>query len=86
MHAAFADFHATIHQQVAEAGKVMTRETLHGTHRGEFIGVPPTGKQVAFDVIDILYVKGGRITDHWTEVDLMGLMQQLGVIPEQAGA
>jgi steroid delta-isomerase-like uncharacterized protein len=88
LHAAFADFRVTIHQQVAEGSKVVTRKTLHGTHRGEFMGVPPTGKQVAFDVIDILYVEGGRITDHWTEVDLLGLMQQLGVVPapEQAGA
>lgn len=86
MHAAFEGFRAVVHQQVAEGGKVVTRKTLHGTHRGEFMGVPPTGTPVEIDVIDILYVEGGRITDHWTQVDLLGLMQQLGVVPEQAGA
>lgn len=82
LHAAFEDFHAVIHHQVAEGGKVATRKTFHGVHRGEFMGVPPTGKRVAYDVIDILYVREGRITDHWTQVDLLGLMRQLGVVPE----
>lgn len=82
LRAAFEGFHATIHQQVAEGGKVVTRKTFHGTHRGEFMGVPPTGRAVEIKVIDILYVEGGRITDHWTQVDLLGLMQQLGVVPE----
>lgn len=82
LRAAFEDFHAVIHQQVAEGGKVATRKTFHGVHRGEFMGVPPTGKRVAFDVIDILYVREGRITDHWTQLHLLGLMRQLGVVPE----
>jgi steroid delta-isomerase-like uncharacterized protein len=88
LHAAFGDLHATIHQQVAEGGKVATRKTLHGVHRGEFMGVAPTGKHVAFDVTDILYVEGGKITDHWNVVDQLGLMRQLGAVPqpEQSGA
>ena len=88
LHAAFEDFRVVIHGQVAEEGKVVTRKTFHGIHQGEFMGVPATGKPVEINVIDILYVDGGRITDHWTQVDLLGLMQQLGVVPtsEQAGA
>jgi steroid delta-isomerase-like uncharacterized protein len=86
LHAAFEDFHAVIHQQVAEGAKVATHKTFHGVHRGEFMGVPPTEKRVAFDVIDILYVREGRITDHWTQVDLLGLMRQLGVVPEPGQA
>jgi steroid delta-isomerase-like uncharacterized protein len=84
MHAAFEDFHIVVHQQVAEGGKVATHKTLHGVHRGEFMGVPPTGRQVAFDVIDILHVREGRITDHWTQVDVLGLIQQLGVLPRRS--
>jgi steroid delta-isomerase-like uncharacterized protein len=80
LHAAFEDFRAVIHRQVAEGGKVATHKTFHGVQRGEFMGVPPTGRRVAFDVVDILYVRDGRITDHWTQVDLLGLMQQLGVV------
>ena len=82
LHAAFEDFHAVVHKQVAEDGKVATHKTFHGVHRGEFMGVPPTGKRVAYDVIDILYIREGRITDHWTQVDLLGLMRLLGVVPE----
>jgi steroid delta-isomerase-like uncharacterized protein len=81
-HTAFEDFHATIHDQVGEGRKVATRKTLHGTHRGEFLGVPPTGKRATIEVTDILYVEEGRITDHWTVVNQLGLMRQLGVIPE----
>ena len=50
------------------------------------MGIPPTGKQVSFEAIDILRIEDGRATDHWTVVDQLGLMQQLGVVPtpEQA--
>lgn len=82
LHAAFENFHAVIHRQVAEGGKVATHKTFYGVHRGEFMGVPPTGRRVAFDVIDILYVRNGRITDHWTQVDMLGLMRQFGIVPE----
>lgn len=82
LHAAFEDFHATIHQQVAEGGKVATRKTFRGVHRGEFMGVPPTGREVDFGVIDVLYIREGKITDHWTEVDLLGLMRQLSTVPQ----
>jgi steroid delta-isomerase-like uncharacterized protein len=77
--AAFPDMRADIHDQVAEGDKVVTRKTFHGTHQGEFMGIPPTGKQVAFDVIDIFRIADGRIVEHWFEGEMMGLMQQLGV-------
>jgi steroid delta-isomerase-like uncharacterized protein len=84
--AAFPDLHVTIQDQVAEGDKVVTRKTFHGTHHGDLMGIPPTGKQVSFGTIDILRVVDGRAVDHWTVVDQMSLMQQLGVIPtpEQA--
>jgi steroid delta-isomerase-like uncharacterized protein len=78
---AFPDLQATIHDQVAERDKVVTRKTFYCTHQGELLGIPATGKQVAIDVIDILQLAGGKITDHWAVVDLLGLMQQLGIIP-----
>lgn len=82
LHAAFPDLQITIHEQLAEGDKVMTRKTFAGTHQGEFLGVPATGKAVRFDVIDILRVVNGKLTDHWNVVDQLALMQQLGVIPE----
>ena len=79
--AAFPDLRAEIHDQVAEGDKVVTRKTFHGTHHGEFMGIPASGKEVAFDVIDIFRIVDGRIAEHWFEADMMGLMQQLGALP-----
>jgi steroid delta-isomerase-like uncharacterized protein len=81
LHAALPDFQATIHDQVAEGDKVVTRKTFSGTHRGELMGVPPTGKHVAFTVIDIVRLRGGQIAEHWNLVDLLGLLRQLGAVP-----
>ena len=86
--AAFPDLHVVIHDQVAEGDEVVTRKTFHGTHQGDLMGIPPSGKPIAFDVIDILRLKDGKITAHWNVVDQLGLMRQIGVIPtpEQANA
>jgi predicted ester cyclase len=78
---AFPDLHVVIHDQVAEGDRVVTRKTFHGTHQGDLIGIPATGRSVAFDVIDILRVQNGKITDHWNVVDQLGLMHQIGAIP-----
>jgi steroid delta-isomerase-like uncharacterized protein len=78
---ALPDLQAIIHDQVADEDKVVTRKTLRGTHRGDLMGIPPTGKAVDIEVIDILRVRDGKITDHWNMVDQLGLMRQLGVIP-----
>jgi predicted ester cyclase len=59
----------------------MTRKSLRGTHQGELFGVPPTGKPLSIEVIDILRVRDGKITDHWNLVDQLGLMRQLGAVP-----
>ena len=81
MFAAFPDMHFTIRQQLAEGHKVMTFKTFHGTHLGPFMGMPATGNKVAFDNIDIVTVKEGRITEHWAVGDMLSLMQQLGAVP-----
>lgn len=84
MFAAFPDFRAEIHQQFAEGDCVVTRKTFHGTHQGEFMGIPPTGTEFAFDVIDIVRVRDGKMVEHWNVVDAMALMTQLGAIPAPA--
>jgi steroid delta-isomerase-like uncharacterized protein len=81
MFSVFPDMRFTISQQLAEGDRVMTLKTFYGTHQGEFMGIPPTGKQVAFDNIDIFTVIDGKITEHWAVGDHLTLMQQLGVIP-----
>ena len=80
LHAAFPDLQITIHEQLAEGDKVMTRKTFAGTHQGEFLGVPATGRPVQFDVIDILRVANGKLTEHRCLVDQLALLQQLGVV------
>ena len=81
LRSAFPDFRATIDDLVAEGDKVVIRQTWRGTHKGEFMGVPPTGKSVSIGVIDIIRVDGGKFVEHWGQMDTMGLMQQLGAIP-----
>jgi steroid delta-isomerase-like uncharacterized protein len=81
MFAAFPDMHFTIQQQLAEGDRVMTFKTFHGTHRGPFMGIPATGKEVVFDNIDIVTVRAGKLTEHWSVADTLSLLQQLGVVP-----
>lgn len=81
---AFPDLRAEIKDQISQGDKVVTRKTFHGTNDGEFMGMPPTGKKVSFDVIDILRLRDGQFVDHWNVVDAMGLMQQLGAVPAPA--
>jgi predicted ester cyclase len=62
---AFPDLSVEIHDQVAEGDKVTTRKTIRGTHLGELFGIPPTGKRIEIDVIDIVRVAHGRYAEHW---------------------
>lgn len=78
---AFPDLHATIHDQVAEGDKVATRKTFRGTHRGEFMGIPPTGKEIELLVIDIFRIANGKIVEHWGAWDRLNILERLGVKP-----
>lgn len=75
---AFPDLRVEVSEQVAESDKVVTRKTFRGTHGGEFMGLPATGRPVAFEVIDILTFDGGKIAEHRMVVDRLGIQQQLG--------
>jgi steroid delta-isomerase-like uncharacterized protein len=81
LHSAFPDFKATIDDIIAEGDKVVIRQTWSGTQKGEFMGIPPTGKSVSFGVIDVIRMAEGKCVEHWGQMDSMGMMQQLGVIP-----
>ena len=78
---AFPDLHHSFEDQVAEGDKVTTRLTFRGTHNGDFQGIPATGKAVAFQGIVIDRIQEGKVAEHWSMFDMMGMMQQLGVIP-----
>ena len=79
---AFPDIRLTVEDIFSAGEMVAARVAFHGTHRGEFQGMPPTGKEVAFSSIEINRVVGGKVEEHWVELDLLGLMQQLGAIPQ----
>ena len=62
---ALPDLRVEIHEQLAEGDKVTTRKTIHGTHHGEFFGIPASHRRVAIDVIDIVRLENGRYAEHW---------------------
>ena len=79
---AFPDLRLTVEDVVSEGEKVAARVAFRGTHRGgEFQGIRPSGKEVAFSSIELNRVVGGKVEEHWVELDLLGLMQQLGAVP-----
>ena len=78
---AFPDGRHVLAEVIAEGEKVVTRGTFSGTHQGELMGIPPTGKQVNFSVVHIDRVVNGKIVEHWGQGDTFTMMQQLGVIP-----
>jgi steroid delta-isomerase-like uncharacterized protein len=78
---AFPDGQSTVEDQIAEGDKVVTRYTFSGTHQGEFMGIPPTGNRVQMTGVYVSRISGEKIVEEWNNYDLLGLMQQLGVIP-----
>ena len=78
---AFPDFSYTSEELIAEGDKVVSRGTTSGTHKGEFMGIAPTGKQFQISEIHIARMAGGKMVEHWEASDQLGMMQQLGVIP-----
>ena len=80
-YSAFPDLRHNIVDMVAEGkDKVAVRLNVTGTHKGEFHGIPPTGKKVSFNATDFITLQDGKITEEWVNADTMGLMQQIGVI------
>jgi steroid delta-isomerase-like uncharacterized protein len=78
---AYPDLHITIEDLIAEDDKVVSRNTVTGTHEGEYMGIPPTGKSVTYKEIIISRFVDGRIAENWAVVDVLSQMKQLGAIP-----
>jgi steroid delta-isomerase-like uncharacterized protein len=78
---AFPDFRPEIHWQIAAGNMVTTYKTYYGTHKGDFLGVAPTGKAVSFYTIDVMRVEDGKIVAHWGATMVLDLLQQLGAVP-----
>jgi predicted ester cyclase len=75
------DFHITMDEVLFEADKAAYRYTLTATHKGEFMGIPPTNKRFSISGFGIAHYKDGKQTEAWGMTDALGMMQQLGAIP-----
>jgi len=79
----YPDLHIKIEDMIAEDDKVAVRLTAHGTHRGDFMGLPATGKQYTISETHIFHMRDGKVAEHWRDADMLGLMRQLGGLPSQ---
>ena len=81
---AFPDLHVTVEDAIVQGDKVVTRYTVRGTHQGEIEEFgPPTGRQVELEGITIHRIEDGKIVEEWERYDNLGILQQLGLVPEQ---
>ena len=83
---AFPDINLMLEEVVAEGDKVATRGYFTGTHQGDFNGIPATGKPIKTTYIDVWRLENGKAAENWVQMDMLGILQQLGVVPApQAG-
>jgi steroid delta-isomerase-like uncharacterized protein len=85
---AFPDHHTTTYDEIVTEDRAVYRWITRGTHQGEMLGIQGTGKPIELRGMTILRIEGGKIQEVWENIDLLGLMQQMGVIPapDQAAA
>ena len=81
---AFPDLHLTIEDVIAEGETVMTRWSCRGSHKGDLNGIAPTGKHITITGLTVARVSNGKIVEGYVNWDALGLMQQLGVVPQLA--
>jgi steroid delta-isomerase-like uncharacterized protein len=84
LHRAFPDLQIAIEDLIAEGDKVVARDTVTGTHQGEYMGIAPTGKSITYNEIFICRFKDGRIAETWGVVDVLSQLRQLGALPVPA--
>jgi steroid delta-isomerase-like uncharacterized protein len=83
---AFQDAAVTIDDQIAEGDRVVTRWTGRGTHTGELLGIAPTGKEVTVSGVTVSRLVNGKIAEEWELMDMLGMLVQLGAVPQPATA
>jgi steroid delta-isomerase-like uncharacterized protein len=82
LHTAFPDIFFVVEDQVAEGDRVVTRWKAHGTHLGDLMGIPSTGKKVTLTATDIDRIANGKVVECWSTLDGATMMQQMGIVPE----
>jgi predicted ester cyclase len=78
----FPDLHFTIEQMIAEGDRVSSLLVMEGTHTGQWLGIPPTGKRITIRMMTIHRIQRGKIIEDWVIVESLGFFQQLGILPE----
>ncbi len=78
LHRAYPDLHVAIEDLIAEGDRVVSRNVVTGTHRGEYMGIPPTGRSVTYNEVFIFRFHDGRIAETWGVVDVLSQLRQLG--------
>jgi predicted ester cyclase len=86
MNGAFPDVVVTEEDLIAGGGRVVERSSAVATHRGSLMGEKPTNKRIHWSEIHIYRLEGGKICEHWVEMAMMELLQQIGVLPQPAAA
>jgi len=79
---AFPDMELPLHDLVAEGEKVLVRLTIHATHTGPFGELEATGRRIEVPVLDLFQIRDERFVEHWALLDNLGMMRQLGALPE----
>lgn len=78
---AFPDFHYTIEDEIAEGDMLVQRLMGHGTMKGNLMGMPATGKRADWQEIHVARFENGKVVEHWGNIDQLGMLQQLGLMP-----
>lgn len=78
---AFPDLHRAVEDLIAEGDRVVARQTMRGTHRGEYMGIPPTRRHVTFTATGIYRIADGRVVESWINRDDLSILQQIGPAP-----
>jgi steroid delta-isomerase-like uncharacterized protein len=86
LHEAFPDFHTKVEDQIVAGDKVVERWSCTGTQEGEFMGLPPTNRHIEIHGMDISRLADGRLVEHWTQIDMVSVLQQLGVMQAEMPA
>lgn len=82
LEAAFSGGAVTVDDQISEGDRVVTRWSSTSSHSGDFLGVPASGNEVKITGINVSRIAGGKIVEEWGEADMLGLMQQIGAVPD----
>ncbi|HKC58004.1 MAG TPA: ester cyclase [Vicinamibacterales bacterium] len=82
VHAGLSEVRFKIEDMLAEDDKVAVRVTAHAKQQGDFMGIPASGREYTISETHIFHMRDGKVAEHWRDADMLGLMQQLGALPE----